>query len=95
MFDQMLQMFRKSISKEKIAELLNTTPEALAEFEKAYNAVADEENKASGNFFKLNSRDVAQHSTVSTEDVAALENRIVNELLTTSILPAELLFPHL
>ena len=35
MFDQMMQIFKKSISKEQIAEFLNTTPEALAEFEKA------------------------------------------------------------
>jgi len=84
MFDQMIQMFKKSISKEQIAELLNTTPEALNEFEKAYNAVADEENKASGNFFKLNSRDVAQHADMSSDDIALLQDRIVNELLVAS-----------
>lgn len=81
MFENMLAAFRKQISKEKIAELLNTTPEALAEFEKAYSAVSDEENKASGNFFKLNSRDVARHETVSDVNVAELEDRIVRELL--------------
>lgn len=72
------------ISKEQIAQMLNTTPEALAEFEKAYNAVSDEENQASGNFFKLNSRDVAKQTEISSDDIAALENRIVNELLASS-----------
>lgn len=84
MFDQMMQIFKKSISKEQIAELLNTTPEALAEFEKAYNAVSDKEKQASGNFFKLNSRDVAQYETIASCDVTALEDRIVNELLVAS-----------
>lgn len=84
MFDQIFNMLKKSISKEQIAELLNTTPEALAEFEKAYNAVCDEENKESGNFFKLNSRDVADHAIVKSDEVAALEDRIVNELLVAS-----------
>ena len=81
MFDNMIAAFKKQMSKEKIAELLNTTPEALAEFEKAYSAVSDEENKASGNFFKLNSRDVAQHAAVNDVGVTEIEDRIVAELL--------------
>lgn len=88
MFENITAAFRRSMSKEKIAELLNTTPEALAEFEKAYSAVSDEENKASGNFFKLNSRDVAQHETVEDVSVAELEDRIVCELLDSqNLLP--------
>lgn len=82
MFEQITNVFKKELSKEQIAELLNTTPEALTEFEKAYEAVADDENKASGNFFKLNSRDVAQPASYDETDVKELEDRIVGELLS-------------
>ena len=84
MFGNITAAFKNSMSKEKVAQLLNTTPEALEEFEKAYRAVSDEENKKSGNFFKLNSRDVAKHIDVSDADVAEIEKRITNELLASS-----------
>ena len=84
MFGNITAAFKNSMSKEKVAQLLNTTPEALEEFEKAYHAVSDEENKKSGNFFKLNSRDVAKHIDVSDADVAEIEKRITNELLASS-----------
>ena len=84
MFGNITAAFKNSMSKEKVAQLLNTTPEALEEFEKAYHAVSDEENKKSGNFFKLNSRDVAKHIDVSDADVAEIERRITNELLASS-----------
>lgn len=51
MFEDIATIFNRSVSKEEIAEVLNTTPEAIIEFEKAYSAISDEENKASGNFF--------------------------------------------
>ena len=84
MFGNITAAFKNSMSKEQVAQLLNTTPEALEEFEKAYHAVSDEENKKSGNFFKLNSRDVAKHIDVSDADVAEIEKRITNELLASS-----------
>lgn len=84
MFGNITAAFKNSMSKEQVAQLLNTTPEALEEFEKAYHAVSDEENKKSGNFFKLNSRDVAKHIDVSDADVAEIERRITNELLASS-----------
>ena len=84
MFGNITAAFKNSMSKEKVAQLLNTTPEALEEFEKAYHAVSDEENKKSGNFFKLNSRDVAKHIDASDADVAEIERRITNELLASS-----------
>lgn len=84
MFENITAAFKNSMSKEQVAQLLNTTPEALEEFEKAYHAVSDEENKKSGNFFKLNSRDVAKHIDVSDADVAEIEKRITNELLASS-----------
>ena len=84
MFGNITAAFKNSMSKEQVAQLLNTTPEALEEFEKAYHAVSDEENKKSGNFFKLNSRDVAKHIDVSDADVTKIEKRITNELLASS-----------
>ncbi|MBQ7431343.1 hypothetical protein [Butyrivibrio sp.] len=84
LFGIILEKSSHIISKEQIAQMLNTTPEALAKFEKVYNIVSDEENRASGNFFKLNSRDVAKHMKISSDDIAALESRIVNELLASS-----------
>lgn len=84
MFGFLKQAKQQMLSKEKIAELLNTTPEALEAFEKSYEAVCDEENKQSGNFFKLNSRDVANHDV--TCDTKALEDRIVAELLHENLL---------
>ena len=84
MFGNITAAFKNSMPKEQVAQLLNTTPEALEEFEKAYHAVSDEENKKSGNFFKLNSRDVAKHIDVSDADVAEIERRITNELLASS-----------
>lgn len=53
MFEDIATIFNRSVSKEEIAEVLNATPEAIIEFEKAYSAISDEENKASDNFFKI------------------------------------------
>lgn len=79
---EFLSMFKqKQLTKEQIAQLLNTSPEILNKFEEAYQAVADEENKKSGNFFKLNSRDVAS-SFITTENLDKLVNDIINELTT-------------
>lgn len=83
MFEDIATIFNRSVSKEEIAEVLNTTPEAIIEFEKAYSAISDEENKASGNFFKLNSRDAAKRVAVNDESVAEIEGRILCELLHT------------
>lgn len=83
MFEDIATIFNRSISKEKIAEVLNTTPEAIIEFEKAYSVISDEENKASGNFFKLNSRDAAKRVAVNDESIAEIEDRILCEILHT------------
>lgn len=69
------------LTKEQVAELLNTSPDALIAFEKAYSAVADKENAASNNLFKMNSRQAAaEMSSISSETINALVDRIVNEL---------------
>ena len=86
-----LDFFKKQISKEDIAKLLNTTPEALIAFEQAYSAISDDENKESGDFFKINSRDAAKLSDTheNTPDLDSIKTRIVNELLAESdIIPA-------
>lgn len=83
--EQITQLFNKKMSKNRIAKLLNTAPEALECFEKIYSAVSDEENRASGNFFKMNSRDAAEETAgvdASCGSIAVLKKRIVNELLS-------------
>lgn len=83
--EQINQLFNKKMSKNRIAKLLNTAPEALECFEKIYSAVSDEENRASGNFFKMNSRDAAEETAgvdASCGSIAVLKKRIVNELLS-------------
>ena len=88
MFEYIATIFNRSVSKEEIAEVLNATPEAIIEFEKAYSAISDEENKASDNFFKLNSRDAAKRVAMNDKSVAEIEGRILCELLhTQGLLP--------
>ncbi len=88
MFEDIATIFNRSVSKEEIAEVLNATPEAIIEFEKAYSAISDEENKASDNFFKLNSRDAAKRVAMNDKSVAEIEGRILCELLhTQGLLP--------
>lgn len=83
-YEQIEQLFKRKITKEQIAEILNTTPEALEAFERTYTAVSDEENRISGNFFKINSRDAAKKTIktdVSDVNVQEIKERIVIELL--------------
>ena len=76
-----LSLFKKKqLTKEQVAQLLNTSTEALAKFEEAYQNVSDEANKQSGNFFKLNSRDVSQNTIIDDKYINEITNRIVSEL---------------
>ena len=69
-----LSLFKKKqLTKEQVAQLLNTSTEALAKFEEAYQNVSDEENKQSCNFFKLNSRDVSQNTII--------DDKYINEIV--------------
>lgn len=78
-----------SMEKDAIAEFLRISPEALTAFEDAYTKNALEQPP--DNFFAINSRQAAQdnhcnHDTsvpnnVSTEEIEALQHRIVSELL--------------
>ena len=81
-----LSLFKKkTMTKEEIAQILNILPETLEQFENAYQNVADDENKESGNFFKLNSRDVSKNIEINDSYIQEISNRIVDELLTSDI----------
>lgn len=95
MFNQLMRIFHKSESgdpimgKDSVAELLRVNPEALAAFEAAYAKQAL--NQEPDDFFAINSRqaangkhaiDVSKHvMDVTDDELARLQERIVNELL--------------
>lgn len=73
--------------KDKIAEILKTTPEALEVFEKAYKAVEDTDHDED-NLFAMNSRQAASESRtgyfperIDEEQLNKLINSIVDELI--------------
>ena len=77
-----------SITKDEIAKLLNTTPEALEAFEKAYKKEVLESENIPENFFKINAKQAAELN--KKEDnregvVIDLKDRIVKELLNETI----------
>ena len=80
-------------TKNKIAEILKTSPEMLDKFESMYQAVSEEEHRNSENFFDINSRDVADIKNVhevSETDIEILTQKITDEILTLynhSVLP--------
>lgn len=50
----------EKFSKDEIAKMLKTTPEALEAFENAYMKASDIEQKESDNLFDMNSRQAVQ-----------------------------------
>lgn len=74
---------QSALTKDQIAELLKTTPEALATFESAYLKQAEE--TTSDNFFDVNAKEAAANLT-RTASVCPDEviERIVNELLVNT-----------
>ena len=80
------ELFKKSISKEDIATLLKTNPNALEEFEKAYTSQVL--SQTSDNFFEINSRQANEdRNCVENENIVGLDeliDKIVNELLSTT-----------
>ena len=74
-----------TIDKDKIAKLLQTTPEILAEFEKAYQKQVLSDNTPSDNFFEINAKQAAEsHAGFSNTDCPQLHDimmRIVDELV--------------
>ena len=76
---------KMTISKDEVAELLKTTPEALDAFEKAYTEASAREFKESDNFFDVNSRqavsDLLKNTKNTSEKVELLTSEIVDELL--------------
>ena len=73
----------EKFSKDEIAKMLKTTPEALEAFENAYMKASDIEQKESDNLFDMNSRQAVQtkNSKETNKKVEMLTLRIVNELL--------------
>ena len=77
-----------SITKDEIAKILNTTPEALEAFEKAYKKEVLESENIPENFFKINAKQAAELN--KKEDnregiIIDLKDRIVKELLNETI----------
>ncbi len=76
------------ISKDEVAEMLKTTPEALDAFENAYNEASIREASESDNLFDVNSRQAASMVRSDTPEtsrkVEILTERIVDELLSIS-----------
>ena len=74
------------LSKEEIAELLNTSPEALTAFEKAYQTLSIQQD--TDNFLDINVHDVKNLNThfvdIPKDYIHDLSIRIVNELLSMS-----------
>lgn len=76
------------ISKDEVAEMLKTTPEALDAFENAYSEASFREASESDNLFVVNSRQAASMIRSDTPEtskkVEILTERIVDELLSIS-----------
>lgn len=81
-------LFKKptELSKEEIAELLNTSPEALTAFEKTYQTLSIQQD--TDNFLDINVHDVKNLNThfddISKGYIHDLSIRIINELLSMS-----------
>ena len=73
---------KTNISYEDIANLLNTNPEALKEFENAYMN-AEFNNGLSDNLFKINAKQVSKitHTNTDNKEANDLIHRIVDELI--------------
>lgn len=78
-----------TLAKDKIADLLKTSPEALEEFEKAYKINVLDEPQDTGRMFEISSKQIADSRERQDieKDAKALNDRIINELLAeTAIL---------
>ena len=77
----------KSMDKDEISRLLQTTPEALEAFETAYSKAAIQMDENSDNFFDVNAKQAKEklkegHMEEKSVAVDHLVNRIINELLS-------------
>lgn len=85
---------KNDISKEKIAMLLKTTPEALESFEKAYHTQVIQKMPDTRNLFDMDAKSVKEavkkkegrRVTELSQNVDELVNRIVKELLAQAII---------
>ncbi len=90
MFDMISALFnapakrKTTLTKDEIATLLKTTPEALKAFENTYQTNILDDTSIPDNFFDLNSRKASELSkeNMPTADVSDITERIVNEFLS-------------
>lgn len=86
MFDFLEKKRSESITKEELATMLSTSPEALAAFEQAYASKVLQADEASTNFFDINSRQAAAMKnslpTQKNDTIDDIKKRIVLELLS-------------
>lgn len=83
MFENVINRFTRQMSKDKLAEILSTSPEALETFEKAYKKAALD--KVSDNFFEVNAKQASlmrgASGQIASPDLERLIGRIVSELV--------------
>lgn len=72
------RIFKKPISKEKAAQILKTSPEALEEFENSYSRIEDDEID---NFFDLNSRKAKEIRESNTKEVGGYDESKLSEII--------------
>ena len=75
---------KPNYTKEQIASILNTSPEALETFENIYKSISEEEKKQSK---LVNSKDMAKHIEINDDYINQIVDKIVNELRIDKILP--------
>ena len=72
------KIFKKPISKEKAAQILKTSPEALEAFENSYSRIEDYEID---NFFDLNSRKAKEIRESNIKEVGVYDERKLSEII--------------
>ena len=79
---------KAALTKDELAALLKTTPEALKAFEKAYELHSMKDEDMSDNLFEINAKQAASFNhkeNAATVSDTELEERIVNELLARTV----------
>ena len=82
MFKNLANVFKQTLSKDKIAEMIKTSPEALAEFEAAYSVIEDDAitNAKQASALNRTNRDFSEIPEETLRYAAAIKQRIVDEL---------------
>jgi len=78
---------KSALSLDEIANMLNTNPEAIVEFENAYHA-ADFKKGISDNYFEVNAKqasELRENDIVSDEATKEIARKIVNEFISQTV----------